>query len=370
MKIAFETGARADPEMVNGVRVPYAPAKRQVAVWRWRIVLGVVLTPLAYVVFMMLAPFFVTSCPGLLAHDVLRVTTPVAGMVAEATPRPGDRVEMGGLLARLVQPELDGQRRILAAELEALERIADAAPPEETVRRPGPGPGAALAREVERSRLRHLEAVRRLVERGAATAAELDEAQERHNQALLALAQTRAAPAPEPVRTRPENPERQARLARLRAEIAELDARRSELRLEAPAAGMILEANLRQGQAAALGAPVVLLALPGRPRVEAYLEPKLARLGRPGAAAWVVLPTGDRLRAQAEEMSYRVRPRPAELAQPFSSGLSAVVVRLRLLDEPPAGLALDSLPVSVEFSSWREWMPRLPWSTADSSPAP
>lgn len=361
MKVAFEPGARADPEMAGGVRVPYAPAKRQAAVWRWRLVLGAVLSPLAYVVFMMLAPYLVTSCPGLLAHDALRVTAPVAGLVVEAPPRPGDSLETGGLLVRLSQPELDGQRRILAAELTALER-SEPAPEDPAPRRAVARPGAPLAREVERSRLRHLETVRGLVERGAATAAELDEAQERYNQARLAVMQTLPAqPEPEPAKPRPDSPERQARLARLRAEIAEIDARRQELRLETPAAGLVLEMNLRQGQTVAPGAPVALLALPGRPRVEAYLEPKQARLGRTGTPAMVALPTGDRLRAQVEEMSYRIKPRPAELAQPFSSGLAAVVVRLRLLDDPPSGLALDSLPVSVEFTNWRDWLPSFHW---------
>jgi len=52
MKISFQKKDK-DPAMVQGLRVPYAPARRKAAQWRWYVILLIVSSPLLFFLFKM-----------------------------------------------------------------------------------------------------------------------------------------------------------------------------------------------------------------------------------------------------------------------------------------------------------------------------
>ena len=50
MKITFRPPKSVTPDREHGIRVPYAPAKRAVARWRWYLIVLLVAAPLLYLV--------------------------------------------------------------------------------------------------------------------------------------------------------------------------------------------------------------------------------------------------------------------------------------------------------------------------------
>lgn len=99
-----------------------------------------------------------------------------------------------------------------------------------------------------------------------------------------------------------------AGLASARAQLAELRTRLERLTIRAPVAGRVIERNVRTGEIAGAGAPMLRIAMDDRIELDAEVpERDLARL-RVGGAARLVLPSGETVDGEIRRIDPDVDP--------------------------------------------------------------
>lgn len=236
---------------------------------------------------------------------VLEVVSPASGRVTDIAVQPGDSVNEGQVVARLVQPELldalhaarlrlaAARERAVAGESVAGERLAlerVAMEREETrirERVESAGERVRLLRE-------RVAAQQRLVEQGLVTQAsllatrqQLDQAQSEVRQAATELAQLRARALEVESRVSTETRDARVTLDEAQAELARIERELAEKsRVVSPYTGRILEITTEQGRVVSAGEPVLSLDLTGGSVQElvtvAYVSAEHGKTIRPG----------------------------------------------------------------------------------------
>src|SRR5882724_10504474 len=138
MKVRFVKPEQKDPARDRGITVPYAPAKRNLARWRWYIILLVVSSPLLYFISKFAYSSVVVEAPGFLRQEQITVRAMVAGYVSDVYVKPLQVVAEGTPIARIGNPDLALRAAQLRAELKELGAVsgkfsaADNSPPSTT----------------------------------------------------------------------------------------------------------------------------------------------------------------------------------------------------------------------------------------------
>ncbi|MBA3555912.1 MAG: hypothetical protein H0W29_14285 [Gemmatimonadales bacterium] len=117
MKIRFQPSARHVPEDKQAAKIPYAPARRPLARWRWYLTLALVTSPLIYLVFTGAYGMLFLVAPGnvVLKQYLLRATA--SGYVKRLHAQIGGEVTIGQKLVDLVDPVLEERQTRLKSEL-------------------------------------------------------------------------------------------------------------------------------------------------------------------------------------------------------------------------------------------------------------
>ena len=116
MKIDFSS-APAAANLMGGLSVAYAPAKRQLAKWRWRLLVLLVLSPLLVFVGRLLYGAVWADMPGFVIMEQSIVKAPLAGRLVSA-PAVGTQVRAGEVVAGLAHHVLEnGHRPLLAGRV-------------------------------------------------------------------------------------------------------------------------------------------------------------------------------------------------------------------------------------------------------------
>ncbi|KFI08750.1 hypothetical protein JN27_02235, partial [Massilia sp. BSC265] len=119
MKINFKQPPTAFE--TNGLAVHYAPSKRNLPTWRWRVLIVLVLAPLLLFLARVVYDAVFASMPGFVAIDHSLVKTPLAGRLVHSVAQ-GDAVRAGDTVAQLRNELLESQRDALRASLAAARR--------------------------------------------------------------------------------------------------------------------------------------------------------------------------------------------------------------------------------------------------------
>src|SRR5581483_10755380 len=106
MKVRFVKPEAGDPERDRGLQVPYAPAKRHLARWRWYLILLVVSSPLLFFVGDFLYSSVMIEAPGFIAQEQLTVRSAGQGYVDEVYVKPLDEVRQVDPVAKLANEAL------------------------------------------------------------------------------------------------------------------------------------------------------------------------------------------------------------------------------------------------------------------------
>ncbi|MCU0539528.1 MAG: efflux RND transporter periplasmic adaptor subunit [Desulfobacterales bacterium] len=349
MKIRFQSAKSSAPDRERGIRVPYAPAKRALARWRWYLIVLLVSLPLLYLLVQLLSTVLFVSAVGLIRLERVPINARMAGTVERLEAHASMRVAPGQLLAVLHSPDLAQRDRLLQAELAA--RLAPADP----VRAAGGielETNVRLARKVVDHQARHLENVRLLFDRGAATVAELNLAHAQMNQAEIGLNQARAALAAWQIQQlqRPASErEEETRIAVLRAEREAVSAQQERLTHTSPVAGIVLEVFAQPGQAVGPGDPLLVLGDSASVFVSAFLDPKHTRYARAGQAAVVRFEDGRRISAVVREKPEITARIPAAVTPALGGRELMLLLTLDLAEPLPPADRVDNLPVKVSF---------------------
>jgi biotin carboxyl carrier protein len=343
MKIKFSREARATPEAIGGLQVPYAAAKRAAPRWRWYLILALVASPAAILIIGMLGSLITRSAQGSVALDQMEVRALAAGTVVEVAVEPGDAVSAGMALVS-TQPTTAAP----ASSTVAFDATSATVPRHARV----------SAAEVElKARMLRLARVRRdsfgdLVAAGAATAAELREAEFALSQAeeTYVVAQRAAAA---------------ARTAAVLTTSRRIDQPSPSHRTANPAPfeGQVLDVFVAPGEIIRAGDPLVLLGRHVDPKVIAYVPPSFATRVAPGTAATILFADGTRSRAKVSEPARVTRRMPADLVDNFGMRPMMVVLELATADAWPIGQTIHGMPVGIRFHY--DWE-RLPFAATAS----
>ncbi len=353
MKINFDENRQRNPQQDGAMKVPYAPAKRGVARFRWYFILFVVTSPLLYLLLKMVYLTFVITAPGYITLNKISVNASASGIVAKIEVKPGDVVKPNDTLVILDNLLLNQREQVLQAEFEAL----NASQPvkrsgNETVLRDQIGLAKDLV-DYQKKRVQHYQY---LFEQGAATRAELDEANARYHQAQFNYTQVTGQLSA--LREKEAKEERDAaipsvttrvRNAQIKADLVSIHKQREALIHRATRKSKVLDIFIQPGEALAPGTNMLLLGDLKHTVVTCYLDPEYIRYSKTGSKAVLKFPDGKKVSATVVTDAKLVKRLPADLASPIGSRELQLVVLL-VPDTPlPPNLMIDGLPVTVRF---------------------
>jgi multidrug resistance efflux pump len=360
MKVRFVEPERSDPDRDRGIKVPYAPGKRNLARWRWYLILLVVSSPLIYYIANMAWSSVLVEAPAIVSQAQITVRANSQGYVDEVYVKPMDTVAAGAPLLRLRNPDMSGRLDQMRAELKALEgvRSSGGSAPVSTVNLEAQ---LGIANQDRDQRSQRLGMVEQLNEQGAATDAELASARSDLQQADARVSQIHQEMT---MLNKPPDAsngqQMQARVLSLRAEIAGLEKQGESLLVLAPSAGRVVDLTLVKGDQLAIGSKVAMLAPDnGELRIDAYVPPKYVQYARNGLHATVVFPDGTRRPAQVTDVPEVAQEIPSAHPEMFGNRDVGVLVRMKFLDSSFGKTALtNGLPVKVRFET--KWNSKLP----------
>jgi multidrug resistance efflux pump len=349
LKFSFQKKEK-DPNIVQGMKVPYAPAKRQAAKWRWYLILLIVASPLLYFILKLILFQIIVTAQGFISLQKVAVNSNSAGTIQKLYAEVGQELTSGSMIAQLYNAELSSRKILLESELSALEHPEISYDPSQEVllrKR------IHLIKEVLNFEQKYFTNVNFLFNQGAATVAELDLARERKTKAELDHyhAWFELGRLLEGRQKYPQLPEVEVvkKRRQIKAKIKALELQQARLSQTLPYDGRILDIFAMEGESVSTGSSLLLLGRSDKPSVIAYLPPKYGKYARKGQKAVVKLPNGETLQAKVNTDSNLTKRLPADLSSPIGSRDLMLLVSLELEAPLPDFQWVDGLPVAVRF---------------------
>lgn len=359
MKPRFYSTARTAPDETNGLKVPYAPAKRQPPKWGWYLILLVVSSPLIYFGVTATYSLIAVTAPGNVILKQYELRSTRSGYVKRILSQLGDEVQPGQQLVELADPVLDKKQLRIKGDLASLGDRNDvrALTLEGRLREQ-----VALAQRLLRHREQSARTFQGLFQQGAATFAEVQVAQAQVIEATANLSHAHADLVAEQRQKLPkEDPQFLGEKARIDTEMEVLDQERGQLPQVANYAGRVIDIYVNEGEFVGAGAQLMLIGMLEAPMIVAYLEPKHTRAIERGSAATIRFPDGTRVAARVAGQPVLTQRLPADLVNTF--GIRPMSVMLKLAPETvwPREDRIHGLPVDVRFhyaweSTLANWM--------------
>jgi multidrug resistance efflux pump len=332
MKIDFHTPP--SPTAANGLGVRYAPAKRQLAQWRWRLLLLLVLSPLLVFLGRLLYGAVWADMPGFVMMEQTIVKAPLAGRLVRA-PLPGTYVQAGDTIAELVNDVLENEYQVLTSQRERVIQYVE--PPVQ------PSAQIPLLKALLQHRRQQYATLRQLLAQGAATRAEVTasfaqlattEGQLRGLEQDYAVAASLQRPAPPPPPP---------------ARLLEVQARLQSLKLKAPSSGVVAQVFGSKGEWLNENTEVIDIRLDRPARIEVYVEPAWAKYAIVGHWATIHFLDGYSQRARVKEVKMSAQRLPADRANPLTVRHHSIIAMLEPVGALPQPYRIHLLPVNVQF---------------------
>ena len=360
MKVRFVEPERVDPNSDRGIKIPYAPAKRHQARWRWYLILLVGSSPLIYFTARMIWASVVIEAPAIVSQEQITVRTSGQGYVDAVFVKPMTEVSAGTPLVRLRNPDLSIRLDQLRAELRTLQGVKfnSGSYQTSTVNLEDQLQIAVQQRDQKSERLATVED---LYNQGAATDSELAAARNDLQQSSSKIAQihqdmtTLNKPADNTA-----GQEMKARIASLQSEISGMESQSDGLLVTAPQSGRVVDLAIVKGDQLAVGGKVAMIAPEGSElHLDAYVPPKYSQYARTGLHATVIFPDGRHRPAVVTDVPEITQEIPTAHPEMFGSREVGVLVRMKFVDAGVGQAALtDGLPVTVRFeNSWNTKLP-------------
>ncbi len=348
MNISYDR-KRRDPTREGQMKVPYAPAKRALTNFKWRLTLLIVLSPFLYFGGKMVYSMFVAPSSGFVMLDIQKYQSPADSLVRKINVDIGQQIEAGDLLITLEDQNIESELvRLQAASADLLAASAEDQVSGEYLLKQ-----KKLALEAVTYQRSGFENISFLFQQGAATIAEKKTAFSRLNGARIQLNSAehelskwtdRQHNIPEKIRKMPEYRQLQKRI-----ELLELDKMRLSVHSTSP--GQVTEINVAQGQILQKGEEVIAVAHQDKQIIASFISPNhLARV-QLGEIADVVFPSGKKIKGRVQYNPRITGRLPAYLATPMLGRQRMIIVHLTPLEPIPPEESIDGLPVDVNFIS-------------------
>lgn len=332
MKITFN-----HPPMVahetNGLTVRYAPSKRQIASWRWRVLVLLVISPLLVFLARLVYSTIWADMPGFIIMDQAILKAPLSGRLMKS-PAVGTYVKEGETIVELENDLLANERRVLMNQRErAAQFVEPAAPP------PAQLP---VLRSLAEQRRKNYDTLRGLMSAGAATQAEVAGSYAELSSAQVQLKQVEQEYAAQNMRAPAKLPPPSARLS-------EVEAKLQTLKLRAPESGVVAQVFGTHGEWINENTEVIDIRLDRPARIEVYVEPSWAKYATVGHWATVKFLDGHSQRARVKEVKMSAQRLPADRANPLTVRHHSIIAMLEPEQPLPESYRINVLPVNVQF---------------------
>lgn len=333
MKIRFSSDPLVAHE-TNGLAVSYAPSKRKIASWRWRVLVVLVLSPLLIFLTQLLYDAIWASMPGFVVMEETVFKAPLSGKLVMTVPV-GHSVRPGDAIAELRNDVLEKEYAALLASRSETRGSPSYAHAEDDAR------ATAAAQDVARVRREQYEKLSELADQNAATQAEVAAAFASLNaaeQELRTARQRRTSG----MRTVAETVANEPRLSEMRAMLDAMTIKTSE-------AGIVSQVMGKPGEWVTAGAELADLQLNRPEKIEVFVEPSWARHATVGSWATVNFLDGYSHRARVREVKMHAQRLPPDRANPLTVRHHSIVVLLEPVPRLPKQYQVNVLPVNVQF---------------------
>jgi len=355
MKIRFHQPENSDPSRDRGIRVPYGSAKRNLARWRWYMILAIVSSPLAYFIGHTIYSSILVEAPGVVNQEQVTARALAHGYVEEVNVRPLQTVHAGDPIARLADPELLLRRQKIQAELGELQKIATRVTDGGSIRQ-NIREQMGIAKEQHNDFKQRAQMLEELADQGAATEAEVAAARSEYQQSMAQIAALNQNSA---TQNRDNSGlDIKTRIVSAQAELSDINQQIERLVIRAPKDGRIIDVPVVVGDQLSLGGEVAMLVpTAGELRVDSYISPRHAEYAVRGRPATVLFPDGTHVKAEVVDVPEIAQELPASHAGWFGSRELGVLVRLKFVDDHGGAIQkpiTDGMPVKVHFDgNWK-----------------
>lgn len=342
MKFSFAKPKDARKEC--DMRVDYAPSRRVFPWARWYLILFLVLCPLFFFLYRVVAPWFFVDSPAVISMEQALVTMPKTGRVVDVETEIDARVRRGDTLFRIEDDASDAKRDELAMLRTRLALLSTGG-----FRASGVSQGAI---ETAKASLANRRNVRKNVEElyrsGAATQAELNQALDDESRAMSALIQLQDARRSAAVSDgRSRFSAEQERIA-LEERIGLLEKAIAEKEVTCPIDGQVLDVYASGNETLTQGASMAIVVNPDKARIIVFADTKAFPFIRDNAVARVSLPGGKQIEAHVEHEPLLVQTLPGGIME-FAGGQKVMRVRLVPTEPIPREYLIEGLPLSVRW---------------------
>jgi multidrug resistance efflux pump len=108
-----------NPATLDGIKLPYADAKRRAPIWRWRVMLLIAAMPVLYFAALHLLDAAFVSAPGFVSFKTVELHAPGPGTVKRVLIAPGSVVRSGRPVIQLDNAVLDAESAAISSQITA-----------------------------------------------------------------------------------------------------------------------------------------------------------------------------------------------------------------------------------------------------------
>lgn len=346
MKVSFSSAQKDDPKVENGVRIKYAPARRQRVTTRllWWLILLLVAVPFLLLIWNIFISWFFTSSAGAVTMESYPVRAPYDGYVASVLCGSGAEVSADApviVMKRTVPQERLDQIALMKAERASLALAGRpvSLPARRVSTRTADETIAYLAKEAA--------AMRELMGKGAATRAEVNQAEQQLRAAKADRERLLESVQPAPAAADTVS----ARLAYYDNGIRYLEGLSSASNdICAPRAGRVQTVNAVTGQKVKMDDELMWLADPATAKIVVYIAPRDFEKVRAGSSVRIVIPgSGRKLDGTVDELPVQAQNIPGGLGDSIVAGRRSVQVTVSTKEPLLPEELVNGLPVRVDW---------------------
>lgn len=329
MKISFSKGMEESANSVNGMKVPYGPAKRRTPRLRWYLILLAVTSPIIVFAANFVYGLLHARCDGYVVSTTQEILAMYDGFVDTVYATTESPIDSGAPVIKV----LPSARTGTSASVSVLSDMPSLAAKRIWEVR------ANLAQvEVDRAKSR-LDEMLYLQTQQAATTPEVDVVRRRYSEALDAMeALHLARHSFDRKPSQGQNPEENA------------DIPNQKERYRAPWPAKMISLRAMQGQFVRKGDRLLTLEkTPVQYKIIAMLQPKFIRFAKSNLECTIKFPDGTRARAKINEVGKEVETKYETPAGLIVLPFSRLVITLSPLDSLKNTQKITGMPVTVSF---------------------
>jgi multidrug resistance efflux pump len=333
-----------NPATLDGIKLPYADAKRRAPIWRWRVMLLIAAMPVLYFAALHLLDAAFVSAPGFVSFKTVELHAPGPGTVKRVLIAPGSVVRSGRPVIQLDNAVLEAESAAISSQITAAEPVRGGSDTLITATKQE----EAVASEAVDEAQAEYGRIAALVARKAATTGERDAARDNVLAKDGQLREIRVAVQREAISR--QAVDARVGLAQLLAQRESNKAELDQLQVSAPIDGAVIAVDVTPGEQVTPDRRLALIRSSEQPLVRAYLAPIDQEYAVVGREATVVFATGQHIGARVAKVSFKAQPMQRAALPGFASESQGIEIILGFADAPQWLTHVDGLPVTVRFN--------------------